>query len=125
MEMKTCYMSNQHEDFAFSERSSQNGINGPFEDKDAKSATSQLKELPVEFVGRGEVRGFEFRQIMKSDKGYIYEVRQLELKPYYEVFRRIENHRFGCISYPGSSSFGITIWTAKTMADALERFKNL
>ena len=112
-------------DSAFYERSTHDGMTVPLDDKDAQNATSQYKELPIEFEGRGEVRGFRFRQILKSDKGYVYEVRQPELPPHYEVFRRVENPRFKCVSYPGSNSFGVWASTAKSLTDAFKRFDSL
>ena len=60
-----------------------------------------MRELPIEFVGIGEVRGFQFRQVSRTMFGYIYEVRVPGTeKCHYEVFRRMENARFGCVSYP-------------------------
>ncbi len=110
------------DDSMFFERSPLNGIKVPPEENHLKSDTSQLNELPLRFIGRGEVRGFEFEQIVKNDWGYVYKVRQPGLQEYYEVFKRIENSRFNRVSYPGSNSFGISAWTCKSQEDAMIRF---
>jgi hypothetical protein len=47
-----------------------------------KLAEGIVEDLPVEFIGKGEVDGFDFRQVYKTDKFYIYLVRNL----YYEIF---------------------------------------
>ena len=86
--------------------------------------SAMLRELPVEFVGVGEVRGFLFRQVSRTMFGYIYEVRVPGTeKCHYEVFRRMENARFGCVSYPKSKSFGAWAWCCDSLAKARERLK--
>lgn len=85
---------------------------------------AMLRELPVEFVGVGEVRGFLFRQVSRTMFGYIYEVRVPGKEgSHYEVFRRMENARFGCVSYPKSKSFGAWAWCCDSLAKARERLK--
>jgi len=59
-------------------------------------------ELRNEFTGIGEVKGFEFRQISKSEQAYIYEVKS-DGKLYYEIFKRLKtavclNFEFGLYS---------------------------
>ena len=83
-----------------------------------------MRELPTEFVGTGEVRGFVFRQVSRTMFGYIYEVRVPGKEGgHYEVFRRMENARFGCVSYPKSKSFGAWAWCCDSLAKARERLK--
>lgn len=83
-----------------------------------------MRELPTEFVGVGEVRGFVFRQVSRTMFGYIYEVRVPGKEgSHYEVFRRMENARFGCVSYPKSKSFGAWAWCCDSLAKARERLK--
>ena len=78
-----------------------------------------MRELPMEFVGVGEVRDFKFRQIERTAFGYIYEVVMPESGlRHWEVFRRMENERFGCVSYPKSKSFGAWAWTCDTLEGA-------
>jgi hypothetical protein len=84
-----------------------------------------MKELQEEFIGRGQVKGFAFTQIEKTASYYIYEVKT-ESSKYYEVFKRMENTRFGCVSYPTNNAFGTWAWTyldlskAEDKADELE-----
>ena len=85
---------------------------------------AMLRELPLEFIGTGEVRGFLFRQVSRTMFGYIYEVRVPGAEEcHYEVFRRMENARFGCVSYPKSKSFGAWAWCCDSLAKARERLK--
>jgi hypothetical protein len=79
-----------------------------------------VKELPIEFVGTGEVRRFLFRQVTKSDKGYVYEVKDGD-SVHYEVFRRKIN-QFGGVSYPKSKSFGVWAWSTKSLVKAMEYY---
>lgn len=85
-----------------------------------------MRELPMEFVGVGEVRDFKFRQIESTAFGYIYEVVMPESGlRHWEVFRRMENVRFGCVSYPKSKSFGAWAWTCDTLERAREVLASL
>ena len=78
-----------------------------------------MRELPIDFVGVGEVRDFKFRQIERTAFGYIYEVVMPESGlRHWEVFRRMENERFDCVSYPKSKSFGAWAWTCDTLERA-------
>lgn len=47
----------------------------------------EVQELSKEFIGKGEVKGKNFRQVEASDIGYIYEVTDGE-DVYYEIFER-------------------------------------
>jgi len=82
-------------------------------------------DLPLEFIGRGEVRGFHFLQIAKSEFGYLFKVTIPEGPIHYEVFRRAENKRFGCVSYPSSNRFGLIAWTFRTFQEAVVRFNTM
>lgn len=84
-----------------------------------------IKVLPLEFIGRGEVKGFTFKQIEASDYGYIYHVSANSSCEWYEVFRKKINTRFATIAYPNSKSFGITAWTCKTLEKANRKFTSL
>lgn len=79
-----------------------------------------MKLLRKEFVGRGEVRGFGFKQVYSGDKFYIYEVTDSDDKnlKHYEVIKRKSMH--GHEIYPGAASFGILGWTTPTFAEALD-----
>lgn len=79
-----------------------------------------MKELKNEFDGTGEVKGYHFKQIEKTEQYYIYEVSNMDNpnRKHYEVFKRIYNKRFNCESYPKSPSFGKTAWTANNFEHA-------
>ena len=83
-----------------------------------------MKELKKEFSGIGEVRGYQFSQIYKTSRAFIYEVSYGEGK-HYEVFKRRINNRFGCVSYPTSQGFGIWAWTYSKLEKAIEKFNEL
>lgn len=82
-----------------------------------------IKELPLEFTGTGEVRGFFFTQIRSADKGFIYSVMN-NGQVYYEVFKRKTN-RFGGISYPKSKSFGLWAWSYMSLEKAQTKLGSL
>ncbi|MBC3759715.1 hypothetical protein H7U19_14980 [Hyunsoonleella sp. SJ7] len=85
---------------------------------------NSVKGLPLSFEGRGEVKGFVFNQIESSKGGFIYEVNS-GANMYYEVFKRVINYRFNCVSYPRSKSFGIWAWTFMDLNSAREKFNEL
>jgi hypothetical protein len=80
-------------------------------------------ELPTSFIGRGEVKGYQFNQVRRSNEAYIFEVYDTFGNRWYEVFKRVIDTRFNKIAYPKSKSFGISAWTAKTLPIAEERFQ--
>ena len=77
-----------------------------------------MKELKINFIGKGQVRGFEFTQVKKTEFGYIYKVDTKD-RVHYEVFHRKENSRYNCISYPSSKAFGVWAWTFDTLDKAI------
>lgn len=83
-----------------------------------------MKQLEQNFIGRGEVKGFIFTQINKSEKAFIYKV-DCDGCEHYEVFKRKENKQFNCISYPKTGSFGLWAWTYKDLQKALNKFDEL
>ena len=83
-----------------------------------------IKELRKEFIGIGEVKGYQFAQIYKTSRAFIYEVSYGDSK-HYEVFKRCLNRRYGCVSYPTSKGFGIWAWTYNKLEIAIEKFNQL
>jgi len=83
-----------------------------------------MRELEESFIGRGQVKGFKFTQIKKNDYGYIYKV-EISGRVYYEVFKRKENIRFNCVSYPSSKAFGIWAWTTIFIKSAEEYLEDI
>lgn len=73
-----------------------------------------MRELELTFTGKGQVRGFKFTQIKKTQNGFIYKVEDFS-RVYYEVFQRRQNNRFNCISYPSNKAFGLWAWTTKSI----------
>lgn len=85
-----------------------------------------MKELKTEFIGIGEVRGFQFKQLRANGYAYLYEVLNPEEKvPHYEVFERVENEIFNCVSYPKSKSFGVWAWCVKDYNKACLKFDEI
>ena len=80
-----------------------------------------MRELPINFDGKGEVSGVSFRQIQMCDKAYVY----LRTDGYYEVFERRENSQWNVISYPKSEAFGVWAWCFKTEGKAMKKFDEL
>lgn len=85
---------------------------------------AKLKELSIDFEGKGEVRGYYFKQLFKSDTAYMY-IKQQGGSVSYEVFKRIVNRQFKCISYPSSKQFGLTAWDYADYNKALKKFNEL
>jgi len=80
--------------------------------------------LKKEFIGTGEVKGYKFRQIRAANYGFMYHVDTGSIK-YYEVFRKVINRRFACVSYPRSKSFGIWAWNYSDLKMANDKFNQL
>lgn len=85
-----------------------------------------MKELKKEFIGIGEVRGFQFKQLHANGYAYVYEVFNPEAnKAHYEVFERLENTAFDCVSYPKSKSFGVWAWCINNYEKAMEKYEEI
>lgn len=70
-----------------------------------KLAEGIIEELPKEFIGKGEVKGFSFTQVYNDNDFYIYIVDGL----YYEIFdRKIVGNE---VKYPKAEDFGDWAWT--------------
>ncbi|UJH91689.1 hypothetical protein LZ575_03095 [Antarcticibacterium sp. 1MA-6-2] len=79
-----------------------------------------MKELPKQFSGKGQVKGYEFNQISATPYGYIYAKTSAEGSKTFEVFKRLENAIYNCISYPTDKAFGIWAWNPGTKERALK-----
>jgi hypothetical protein len=79
-----------------------------------------MTELREYFSGRGQVKGYVFNQISKTDWGFIYEVKGVDTI-HYEIFKRRENAMYDCVSYPTDKAFGLWAWTSNTLEGANER----
>lgn len=79
-----------------------------------KLKKNKMKELELVIKGRGETKGFTFTQVDKSEFAYIYQSKDADGgHVVYEVFRRVENKMFNCVSYPNSSGFGDSVYMGK------------
>lgn len=72
----------------------------------------KIKELPENFIGKGQVKGFIFTQLKKSKYAYVYHVNTGNTV-HYEVFYRKINTQYNCVSYPSNKAFGVWAWTCK------------
>ena len=85
-----------------------------------------MKELALEFTGIGEVRHFVFKQVKRNDVAYIYEVTQPDTdRKHYEVFLRMENTRFGTVTYPSAKAFGLYAWNCLSLEAAEKKFMQI
>jgi len=83
-----------------------------------------MKQLEQEFNGKGQVKGFRFTLIKKSDYGYIYKIDTGDAI-HYEVFGHKENTRFDCVSYPSNKAFGLWAWTTSNLDRAFDLLEEI
>ena len=95
-----------------------------------------LKKLPITFIGKAEVRGFEFTQAAESANAYIYQVGHGE-DMYYEVFKkkvtaicldfltREYSETDFMENYPKKNAFGVTAWTTDSLIKAKKIMKDI
>ena len=95
-----------------------------------------MKELELEFIGIGEVKGDLFKQINRSPHAYIYE-RDCEGIKSYEVFTRKEAkesysiiggvgvHFDAKVRYPKSEDFGVWAWYYNSYDKAIAKYDNI
>jgi len=83
-----------------------------------------MRELKKSFIGKGQVRGFEFTQVKKTEYGYIYKI-DTKNTVCYEVFQRKVNNRYNCISYPSNKAFGVWAWTYNSLDKALSKLEGI
>ena len=96
-------------------------------------------ELEKEFIGIGEVKGFKFEQLQKSDYAYMYKVSskgesEHDNKVWYEIFERKSSKELDTVldgqdihfeekeNYPRANSFGVWAWTFNNLDKAKETF---
>lgn len=95
-----------------------------------------MQDLEKEFIGKGDVRGFLFKQLLANETAYLYEV-STENTTHYEVFKRVEKkaatyvldgkevNTAAKVVYPKTKQFGLTAWTFTNYEKALERFNSI
>jgi len=89
-------------------------------------STIECKELSLEFDGVGQMSNFHFKQIKKTDFGYIYELTS-ENSKHFEVFERREQkegdtviggqkvHFENKVMYPSNNAFGDWAFAPKSL----------
>lgn len=89
----------------------------------------EVKGLPKTFIGKGEVKGFEFIQLKRSKKAALYEVQPSYGKTHFEVFRikTFKTPKTNNLyeSYPKANSFGNWAWTYNSIEKAEIKFKKI
>jgi hypothetical protein len=88
----------------------------------------EVKILPIDFIGKGEVRGFIFNQVARGQKSCLYEV-TTEGITHYEVFKlkvwEAPGSRDLYEAYPKANSFGVWAWTFRNKKEAITKFRSL
>ena len=83
-----------------------------------------FKRLKTKFDGKSEVKGYLFILLGMTNQAFLYEVSSDDSK-HYEVFKKVVNKRFDCISYPTSKSFGIWAFTYMNLKSAIKKYNEL
>lgn len=95
-----------------------------------------MKELPLEFIGTGDVKDDIFKLIAVSPTAYIYTRKNFDTITY-EVFQRKEAkeadvvmngvnvHFEAKVKYPRSEDFGVWAWYYDKYDDAIDKFNYL
>lgn len=101
-----------------------------------------MKQLESNFIGKGEVKGFEFTMVKKSDYAYLYMVENKSFDSdnkdtYYEVFERKESKGGTSVlggvevyfepreMYPCSNSFGLWAWSYNDLKSAVSKMNEI
>lgn len=85
----------------------------------------KIKNLPDQFIGKGQVKGFLFTKIKESDKAFIFEVDSHCSKKHYEVFRKESKTNSVRFCYPTSKGFGFWAWCPCSIEKALQIFEEI
>lgn len=87
-----------------------------------------IRLLQAEFIGKGEVKTFQFRQLMRGQPTCVYEVSDYGLINN-EVFRirvgKLPGTDTQYESYPKANSFGIWAWTYRNYEKAIGKFNEI
>lgn len=83
-----------------------------------------MKPLPEIFIGGGEYRGFEFKQIFPSDKAFLYQV-NVAGQLYYHIFKKRINTCFGSLSYTSPEAFGRWVGCYRNLDQATKKYEEL
>ncbi len=87
------------------------------------------KKLATEFIGKGEVKGFQFRQLIRGRQACLYEVTTQWNTIHYEVFEikvfLTPKTKEPYEAYPKANAFGVWAWTTNNYDKALEKLKKI
>lgn len=79
----------------------------------------EIKKLPEQFTGRGEVRGFLFTRERETGNAYVYKATGGDTRTHYEVFLKVVliNRFTGELyeQYPSAQRFGESAFTATSV----------
>jgi len=85
-----------------------------------------MEELKIHFIGRGEVRDFEFTQLDRDGNCCLFKVKTPYGISHYEVFKiqkkTIPNSTVTYEAYPTSRRFGLSAWTFRDYDQAINKF---
>ena len=85
--------------------------------------------MPNEFIGKGEVKGFHFRQIKRGQKACLYEVTTQWNNVHYEVFEirmfLTPKTKEPYEAYPKANAFGVWAWTTCIYEKAVKIFTKI
>lgn len=88
-----------------------------------------IKRLPIEFIGRGEVKGFHFHQLLRGQQCCLYEIVSDQNTIYFEVFEikvfKVPKRNELYESYPKANSFGLWAWTFNNYQKASDKFNKI
>ena len=97
----------------------------------------EIKELPDNFIGVGEVSGLNFNKIASVDNGFLYEVGVDNIITHFEVFERkltpicidfekkIYSETEFKVRYPKAEDFGKWAWTYTNKDLVLNKLETL
>ena len=96
-----------------------------------------MTPLQKQFIGKGTMKGFQFTQLLASDKAYLYQINVNDTLIYYEVFKaRIAKGRTLIfdnreviyeehIKYPSDEDFGKFAWCYNCLDKAIVKFNKI
>lgn len=85
----------------------------------------EIKNLPNQFIGKGEVKDFLFTKIKESEKAFLFEVDSGCLNKHFEVFRKRFKTNSVRFCYPTSKGFGDWAWCPCSLERAFEIFDEI
>lgn len=66
----------------------------------------------------------EFKQMSSTVLGYVYRKTCSSGLVTYEVFKRLENKKYKCISFPSDKAFGVWAWAYHNLDTAINKLNS-